>query len=89
MARITFLASTGCTRTSATRHYTHAVIVDSRDQDGRFVHTWSMSEPNVRRAARAAERAGWKNVTVEPVSVQEKQARTRRATATQGPETDC
>ncbi|MFG2298417.1 hypothetical protein [Streptomyces sp. NPDC048603] len=85
MARVTFIASTGCTRTSETRHYTHAVIADRRDGEGRIVHTWSMSAANVARAARTAERAGWKNVTVEEVAVQEKPARTRKATPKQAP----
>ncbi|MFE5715797.1 hypothetical protein ACFQ7J_33875 [Streptomyces sp. NPDC056501] len=85
MARITFVASTGCTRTSETRHYTHAVIADRRDGEGRIVHTWSMSAANVTRAARTAERAGWKNITVEEVNVQEKSARTRKATPKQAP----
>ncbi|OKJ48112.1 hypothetical protein AMK27_38930 [Streptomyces sp. CB02009] len=85
MARITFVASTGCTRTSETRHYTHAVVADRRDGEGRIVHTWSMSAANVARAARTAERAGWKNVTVEEVHVQEKPARTRRPTPKQAP----
>ncbi|WP_331732981.1 hypothetical protein OG592_41070 (plasmid) [Streptomyces avidinii] len=85
MARTTFVASTGCTRTSETRHYTHAVIADRRNGEGRIVHTWSMSAANVARAARTAERAGWKNVTVEEVHVQEKPARTRRTTPRQAP----
>ncbi|MFI7359731.1 hypothetical protein ACIBTP_38095 [Streptomyces avidinii] len=85
MPRITFVASTGCTRISETRHYTHAVIADRRDGEGRIVHTWSMSAANVARAARTAERAGWKNVTVEEVHVQEKPVRTRRATPKQAP----
>lgn len=85
MARTTFVASTGCTRTSETRHYTHAVIADRRDGEGRIVHTWSMSAANVARAARTAERAGWKNVTVEEVNVGKKPARTRRTTPKQAP----
>lgn len=85
MARTTFIASTGCTRTSETRHYTHAVIADRREGEGRIVHTWSMSAANVARAARTAERAGWKNVRVEEVNVQEKPARTRRAAPKQAP----
>lgn len=85
MARTTFVASTGCTRTSETRHYTHAVIADRRDGEGRIVHTWSMFAANVARAARTAERAGWKNITVEEVNVQEKPARTRRTTPKQAP----
>ncbi|MGW2306153.1 hypothetical protein [Streptomyces sp. NPDC001809] len=80
MTRTTFVASTGCTRTSATRHYTHAVVVDRREGEGRIVHTWSMSAANVAKAARTAERAGWKNVTVEEVAVQAKPVTTRKAT---------
>ncbi|MGY3341141.1 hypothetical protein ACVW0K_007334 [Streptomyces filamentosus] len=83
MARTAFVASTGCIRTSETRHYTHAVIVDRRDGQGRFVHTWSMSEANAARAARTAERAGWKNAAVEQVHVQDKPVRTREATSEQ------
>ncbi|MFJ2060377.1 hypothetical protein ACIOMM_31195 [Streptomyces sp. NPDC087908] len=83
MARTTFVASTGCTRTSETRHYTHAVIVDRRGGEGRIVHTWSMSAANVARAARTAERAGWKNIAVEEVAVQTKPARTRKTTPAQ------
>ncbi|MFD0269570.1 hypothetical protein ACFVGY_23840 [Streptomyces sp. NPDC127106] len=80
MARTTFVASTGCTRTSETRHYTHAVTVDRREGEGRIVHTWSMSAANVAKAARTAERAGWKNIAVEEVAVQAKPVRTRKAT---------
>lgn len=86
MARTTFVASTGCTRTSETLHYTHAVIVDSRDGEGRIALTWSKSEANVLKAARVAERAAWKNIAVEEVSVQEKPARTRKATPNQAPD---
>ncbi|MFE6461488.1 hypothetical protein ACFVP0_29010 [Streptomyces cinereoruber] len=78
MTRTTFIASTGCTRTSETRHYTHAVIVDRCAGKGRFARTWSTSAANAARAARTAERAGWKNVSVEEVSVQEEPARTRK-----------
>ncbi|MER8233126.1 hypothetical protein [Streptomyces sp. NPDC094049] len=78
MARTTFVASTGCTRTSETRHYTHAVTADRRGGKGRIVHTWSMSAANVAKAARTAERAGWKNIAVEEVAVQAKLARTRK-----------
>ncbi|MCX5078743.1 hypothetical protein OHA84_38055 (plasmid) [Streptomyces sp. NBC_00513] len=86
MTRTTFLASTGCTRTSETHLYTHAVIVDTRDGEGRIALTWSKSEANVLKAARAAERAAWKNIAVEEVSVQEKPARTRKATHNQVPD---
>ncbi|MFJ6784550.1 hypothetical protein [Streptomyces yangpuensis] len=83
MARTTFVASTGCTRTSETRHYTHAVTVDRREGEGRIVHTWSMSAANVAKAARTAERAGWKNIAVEEVAVQAKPVRTRKTTPAQ------
>ncbi|MFI8769565.1 hypothetical protein ACIGN6_32300 [Streptomyces sp. NPDC053792] len=83
MALTTFVASTGCTRTSETRHYTHAVTVDRREGEGRVVHTWSMSAANVAKAARTAERAGWKNVAVEEVAVQAKPVRTRKTTPAQ------
>ncbi|MFJ5142673.1 hypothetical protein [Streptomyces sp. NPDC088707] len=83
MARTTFIASTGCTRTSETRHYTHAVTVDRREGEGRIVHTWSMSAANVAKAARTAERAGWKNVAIEEVTVQAKPVRTRKTTPAQ------
>ncbi|MFJ4879907.1 hypothetical protein ACIP93_32535 [Streptomyces sp. NPDC088745] len=85
MARTTFVASTGCTRTSETRHYTHAVTVDRREGEGRIVHTWSMSAANVAKAARAAERAGWKNTAIEEVTVQAKPVRTRKTTPAQAP----
>ncbi|WP_030390834.1 hypothetical protein [Streptomyces sp. NRRL S-241] len=83
MARTTFIASTGCTRTSETRHYTHAVVADARDGEGRCAHSWWSSEVNADQASRAAEHAGWKNVAVEPVSVREKLAHTRTAAPTQ------
>ncbi|MEU2454838.1 hypothetical protein ABZ605_32715 [Streptomyces sp. NPDC012765] len=83
MARTTFIASTGCTRKSETRHYTHAVTVDRRQGEGRIVHTWSMSAANVAKAARTAERAGWKNVAIEEVTVQAKPVRTRKTTPAQ------
>nr|MDT0519942.1 hypothetical protein [Streptomyces sp. DSM 41633] len=85
MARTTFVASTGCTRTSETRHYTHAVTVDRREGEGRIVHTWSMSAANVAKAARTAERAGWKNIAVEEVAVQAKPVRTRKTTPARTP----
>ncbi|MEV7512124.1 hypothetical protein AB0O57_29625 [Streptomyces sp. NPDC091201] len=68
MSSFTFRASTGCTRTSKTRTYTHVVIADDRAGDGpRRVVRWSMSEGAARQALRTFELAGWKNPVVEPV----------------------
>ncbi|MGW6562597.1 hypothetical protein [Streptomyces hydrogenans] len=69
MALTTFVASTGCIRTSRTRQYTHAVITDTQDGETRLVYAWSTSETNARKTATAAARAGWRYVTVEEVTV--------------------
>lgn len=44
-----------------------------------------MSAANVAKAARTAERAGWKNIVVEEVAVQDKAVHTRKSTPARTP----